>query len=77
MCEAEVTRLLIGQGPFAVLFVILLFYVLKEGSKREERLMQFFAQFSEEHKQQAESLAQLDTKLDRVLNGIQDMKQRV
>lgn len=28
-----------GQGLFAVLFVVLLFYVLKHNERREERLM--------------------------------------
>lgn len=34
--ESEVLRLLATQGPFAVLFVALLFWVLKQNAKREE-----------------------------------------
>ena len=35
--ESEVMKYLLGQGVFAVLFGYLLFYVLKENSKREEK----------------------------------------
>jgi hypothetical protein len=36
--ENELVRLAASQGLFAALFVALLFYVLKENAKREERL---------------------------------------
>lgn len=34
--EGDILRLLASQGAFAILFSYLLFYVLKENSKREE-----------------------------------------
>ncbi len=37
--EAEIAKLAASQGLWAVLFVALLFYVLKHNEKREERLM--------------------------------------
>jgi len=37
--EAEIVKLAASQGLWAVLFVALLFYVLKHNEKREERLM--------------------------------------
>jgi len=37
--ETEVLKMAAGQGLFAVLFVALLFYVLRYNEKREERLM--------------------------------------
>jgi hypothetical protein len=37
--EAEVIKMAASQGFFAVLFVALLFYVLRYNEKREERLM--------------------------------------
>lgn len=40
--EAEVFKLALTQGPFAALFVALLFWVLRENSKRENTLMAFF-----------------------------------
>ncbi|TDT63435.1 BhlA/UviB family holin-like peptide [Fonticella tunisiensis] len=36
--ESEVIKLAMSQGLWAVLFVVLLFYVLKENSKRESEL---------------------------------------
>ena len=37
--EAEIIKLAASQGLWSVLFVALLFYVLKHNEKREERLM--------------------------------------
>ena len=37
--EAEIVKMAASQGLFAVLFVALLFYVLKTNEHREERLM--------------------------------------
>lgn len=37
--EQEVVKMAVSQGLWAVLFVVLLFYVLKENTKREERLL--------------------------------------
>jgi len=37
--EAEIIKMACSQGIFAVLFVALLFYVLKHNETREERLM--------------------------------------
>lgn len=37
--ETEILKLAASQGIFAVLFVALLFYVLKHNERREERLM--------------------------------------
>ena len=37
--EAEIIKMATSQGIFAVLFVALLFYVLKHNEKREERLL--------------------------------------
>ena len=37
--EAEIIKMAASQGIFAVLFVALLFYVLRYNEKREERLM--------------------------------------
>ena len=37
--ETEIIKLAASQGLFAVLFVALLFYVLRYNEKREERLM--------------------------------------
>ena len=45
--ESEVLKLAAGQGFFAVLFVVLLFYVLRENSKREQKYQDIIEQLSE------------------------------
>lgn len=37
--ETEIIKIAASQGLFAVLFVALLFYVLRHNERREERLM--------------------------------------
>lgn len=37
--EAEILKIAASQGLFALLFVVLLFYVLKYNQAREERLL--------------------------------------
>lgn len=38
--ETEALKLASSQGPYAVLFVALLFYVLRTNEKREDRMLQ-------------------------------------
>ncbi|MHB9925792.1 BhlA/UviB family holin-like peptide [Clostridium botulinum] len=45
--ETEILKLLATQGGFALLFSYLLFYVLKENSKREQRYQQIIERFSD------------------------------
>ena len=61
--EAEVVKMAASQGLFAVLFVALLFYVLKHNEKREERLMA--------------CLESLTKDVDEIKNDIKDLKERV
>jgi len=58
--ENELIKYAASQGIFAALFAALLFYVLKENSRREERLMEFFNVMSEK-------LSTIDGKLNSVL----------
>ena len=52
-----------SQGPWAFLFVILLFYVLKENAKREERLIN--------------CLDELSTKYDIISHDVVEIKDMV
>ncbi|APH19737.1 BhlA/UviB family holin-like peptide [Clostridium botulinum] len=45
--ETEILKLLATQDGFALLFSYLLFYVLKENSKREQRYQQIIERFSD------------------------------
>lgn len=44
--EQEIVKYVITQGVFAVLFVYLLFYLLKENSKREEKYQNIIEELS-------------------------------
>jgi hypothetical protein len=46
--EAEIIKMAASQGLFAVLFVALLFYVLKTNEHREERLMACLERLTED-----------------------------
>ena len=45
--ESEVLQLAASQSLWAVLFVALLFYVLKENSKREEKFQEIISSLTE------------------------------
>jgi Flp pilus assembly protein TadB len=72
--EAELIKIAATQGVFAALFVALLFYVLRENSKREERLMDFFEAMNEHiailGREVSCGFTELNAKLDRVLNHV-------
>ncbi|AOY76928.1 BhlA/UviB family holin-like peptide [Clostridium formicaceticum] len=44
--ENEIMRYMIGQGAFAALFVYLLFYVLRENSKREGKYQEIIQELT-------------------------------
>ena len=44
--ENEIIKLITTQGAFAILFSYLLFYVLKENSKREKNYQEIIKEFS-------------------------------
>ena len=46
--ESELIKSAMTQGFWAVLFVVLLLYVLKENSKREENYQSIISKLSEE-----------------------------
>lgn len=45
--ENEILKLVATQGIFAILFSYLLFYVLKENSKREQKYQKIIQNFSD------------------------------
>jgi len=61
--EAELIKLAASQGLWAVLFVALLFYVLRYNEKREERLMV--------------CLESLTRDVGSIKDDIEDLKERV
>ena len=61
--EAEIIKMAASQGLFAVLFVALLFYVLRHNERREERLMS--------------CLEKLTTDVGEIKSDIEDLKEKV
>jgi BhlA holin family len=47
--EETIVKTLLQQGPFAALFVWLLFYVMKANRERENRLQDLLDKFSEKY----------------------------
>lgn len=65
--EQNILKLIISQGVFAVLFVYLLFYVLKENSKREANYQEIVDKLSS-------SLPSIEEKLDNISKQINNTK---
>lgn len=61
--ESEIIKMAASQGIFAVLFVALLFYVLRHNERREERLMT--------------CLEKLTIDVGEIRNDIEDLKGKV
>ena len=61
--ETEIIKMAASQGLFAVLFVALLFYVLRYNEKREERLMT--------------CLEKLTADVGEIKGDIEDLKEKV
>lgn len=63
MLEQSLVKLIVSQGIFAVLFVYLLFYVLKENSKRESNYQKIVTQLSN-------YFPNIEEKLDNISNQL-------
>jgi GTP-binding protein EngB required for normal cell division len=61
--EMELTKYFLTQGPFALLFVWLLIYVMKNNKERENRLQDLLDKFSD--------------KYDLVITKLDDIKQKL
>lgn len=61
--EQEFIRYLVTQGPFAVLFVWLLFYVMRNNKEREMRLHSTLDKFSEKYNLVVDELKEIKDRL--------------
>ena len=68
--EAEIIKMAAGQGVFAVLFVALLFYVLRHNEKREERLLACLESLTAQFEG-------LSYDVGEIKNDIEDLKEKV
>jgi len=63
--ETEVVKYLVTQGPFAVLFVWLLIYVMRANEKRENRLHDILDKFSEKYDVIVDELREIKERIGR------------
>lgn len=68
--EQEIIKLAASQGLWAVLFVALLFYVLRTNEKREERLLSALEKLGTQYENLSESV-------DEIRNDVKELKGRV
>ncbi|WP_232695466.1 BhlA/UviB family holin-like peptide [Brevibacillus daliensis] len=61
--DESVFKLLLQQGPYAALFIWLLFYVIRTNKERENRLQDLLDKFSD--------------KYDLIISELRDLKNRV
>ncbi|SHH37728.1 BhlA/UviB family holin-like peptide [Desulforamulus hydrothermalis] len=57
--EAEIMKFAASQGIFAMLFVALLFYVLRNNEKREERLLTCLNELGKQYENLSKGLAEV------------------
>lgn len=67
--EQEILKIAASQGPWAVLFVALFYYVLRENAKREERLLSCLDKLGEQY----ESLSR---DIGEVKDDVKELKER-
>lgn len=72
--EAELFSALVKNGPFALLFVCLFFYVLKRNTEREEKQDQTN---KERESRLHDLLEKFSEKYDVVIEELRDIKNRV
>lgn len=72
--EAEILKTLITQGPFAVLFVWLLFYVLKTFKEREREQMEINR---DRESRLHDILDKFSEKYDVVIDELRDIKNKI
>jgi hypothetical protein len=74
--EQEVIKLAMTQGLWAVLFVALLFYVLRNNEKREERLLGCLEQMGEQYENLSADVKETRDVVKEVREDIKDLKRR-
>ncbi len=62
--EAEIIKLAASQGLFAMLFVALLFYVLRYNEKREERLLTCLEKLTSQYEGLSHDVGEIKTDIE-------------
>ena len=71
--EQEIIKLVLSQGVFAVLFVWLLFFVLRENSKREERLLKCLEVLGEKYDMIDKRTEHIETVVGEIKDNVKEM----
>lgn len=74
MVESEVLKYFITQGPWALIFTVLLYYVLKRNTEREERMEQTN---KERESRLHDLLEKFSEKYDVVIEELRDIKTKI
>ncbi|HOV79349.1 MAG TPA: BhlA/UviB family holin-like peptide [Bacillota bacterium] len=75
--EQEIIKLAASQGLWAVLFVALLFYVLKENAKREDRLMVCLEKMGTQFDGISKDLGDVKDEVKEIRDDVKELKGRV
>lgn len=74
--EEGILKLAMTQGLWAVLFVALLFYVLRNNEKREERLLGCLEQMGEQYENLSSDVKETKESIKEVREDVKDLKRR-
>lgn len=74
--EQEILKMACTQGIWAVLFIALFFYVLKEHSKREDRLIACVEKFGDEMATKTD-IHELRGEVQEVRDDVKELKGKV
>ena len=75
--EEGILKLAMTQGLWAVLFVALLFYVLRNNEKREERLLECLEQMGEQYEILSADVKETREDVKEIRKDIKDLKRSV
>ena len=75
--EEGILKLAMTQGIWAVLFVALLFYVLKANEKREERLLGCLEQMGEQYEVLSADVKETREDVKEIREDVRDLKRSV
>ncbi|HBY19986.1 MAG: hypothetical protein A2Y24_01405 [Clostridiales bacterium GWE2_32_10] len=71
--ETSLMQYMVTQGVFAVLFTVLLFYVLKENSKRETSYQEIINKLSEKFGALESGIEEIKLRIDNIKKSAQSM----
>lgn len=75
--EEGILKLAMTQGIWAVLFVALLFYVLQNNEKREERLLKCLEQMGEQYEVLSADVKETREDIKEIREDVRDLKRSV